>query len=80
MRFVNFGLTEQFSNNKLKVVLQRRGELRYEREESCNTLDVERRGTGSLKWDSPGEIFGLGLAGIEFKTVPDLKRLLPKTG
>jgi cystathionine beta-lyase len=53
-------------------------------EEFCNVFGVERRGTGSLKWDSLGEIFGeenltpLWVADMEFKTVPEAVDALKK--
>lgn len=53
-------------------------------EEFCSAFGVERRGTGSLKWDSLGEIFGeenltpLWVADMEFKTVPEAVDALKK--
>ena len=53
-------------------------------EEFCNAFGVERRGTGSLKWDSLEEIFGeenltpLWVADMEFKTVPEAVDALKK--
>jgi cystathionine beta-lyase len=53
-------------------------------EEFCNAFCVERRGTGTLKWDSLEEIFGdnnltpLWVADMEFKTVPQVIQALKK--
>lgn len=53
-------------------------------EEFCKKFCVERRGTGSLKWDSLEEIFGDGdltplwVADMEFKTAPQVIEALKK--